>query len=73
MFPIKSKRNQIIGFGARIIDPEDNPKYLNSAESDIFKKGRELYGLNEILNSKHKPNKIIAVEGLYRRSFAIFQ
>jgi DNA primase len=63
MFPIKSKRNQIIGFGARIIDPEDNPKYLNSAESDIFKKGRELYGLNEILNSKHKPNKIIAVEG----------
>ena len=63
MFPIKSKRNQIIGFGARVIDPEDNPKYLNSAESDIFKKGRELYGLNEILNSKNKPNRIIAVEG----------
>tara|TARA_B100001093_G_scaffold506828_1_gene566400 strand:- start:1798 stop:3564 length:1767 start_codon:yes stop_codon:yes gene_type:complete len=63
IFPIKSKRNQIIGFGARVIDPEDNPKYLNSSESEIFKKGRELYGLNEILNSKRKPNKIVVVEG----------
>ncbi len=63
IFPIKSHRGQIIGFGGRVIDPTDNPKYLNSADSEIFKKGRELYGLSEILKNKRNLNRIIVVEG----------
>ena len=63
IFPIKSHRDQIIGFGGRVIDPTDNPKYLNSADSDIFKKGRELYGLSEILKNKKRINRIVVVEG----------
>ena len=63
IFPIKSHRDQIIGFGGRVIDPIDNPKYLNSSDSDIFKKGRELYGLSEILKNKKRINRIVVVEG----------
>ena len=63
IFPIKSHRDQIIGFGGRVIDPADNPKYLNSSDSDIFKKGRELYGLSEILKNKKRINRIVVVEG----------
>ncbi|MDA9595216.1 DNA primase, partial [SAR86 cluster bacterium] len=63
IFPIKSHRDQIIGFGARVIDPNDNPKYLNSSDSEVFKKGRELYGLSEILKNKKNLNRIIVVEG----------
>ena len=63
IFPIKSHRDQIIGFGGRVIDPTDNPKYLNSSDSDIFKKGRELYGLSEILKNKKRLNRIVVVEG----------
>ena len=63
IFPIKSHRDQIIGFGGRVIDPADNPKYLNSSDSDIFKKGRELYGLSEILKNKKRLNRIVVVEG----------
>ena len=63
IFPIKSQRGQIIGFGGRVIDSTDNPKYLNSSDSEVFKKGRELYGLSEILKSKKRTNRIIVVEG----------
>ena len=63
IFPIKSQRGQIIGFGGRVIDSTDNPKYLNSSDSEVFKKGRELYGLSEILKSKERTNRIIVVEG----------
>ena len=63
IFPIKSQRGQIIGFGGRVIDSTDNPKYLNSSDSEVFKKGRELYGLSEILKSKKRINRIVVVEG----------
>ena len=63
IFPIKSQRGQIIGFGGRVIDSTDNPKYLNSSDSEVFKKGRELYGLSEILKSKKRTNRVIVVEG----------
>ncbi len=63
IFPIKSQRGQIIGFGGRVIDSTDNPKYLNSSDSEVFKKGRELYGLSEILKNKKRTNRIIVVEG----------
>ena len=63
IFPIKSQRGQIIGFGGRVIDSTDNPKYLNSSDSEVFKKGRELYGLSEILKNKKRINRIVVVEG----------
>ena len=63
IFPIKSQRGQIIGFGGRVIYSTDNPKYLNSSDSEVFKKGRELYGLSEILKNKKRTNRIVVVEG----------
>lgn len=62
MFPIINEKSDIIGFGARARG-DDMPKYLNSSESHLFKKGNELYGLYNIINSKKKINSIIVVEG----------
>lgn len=45
MFPIHNLAGQVIAFGARALKPEDDPKYLNSSESDIYVKGDNLYGL----------------------------
>jgi DNA primase len=46
MFPIQDISGRVIGFGGRVINDSDNPKYLNTAETDIFTKGRHLYNLN---------------------------
>jgi len=62
VFPIKDKRKRIIGFGARVLD-DSLPKYLNSPETSVFSKGRELYGLSELLGKNSKPKKILIVEG----------
>jgi DNA primase len=45
MFPIHDQKGQVIGFGGRVINPEDTPKYYNSPETPLFQKGHELYGL----------------------------
>ncbi len=63
MFPIRDRRGRVIGFGGRVMDNAE-PKYLNSPETPLFQKGRELYGLYEL--RKHKRNRadrIIVVEG----------
>ena len=62
IFPIKSKKGHVIGFGGRVID-EELPKYLNSPENEVFKKGKELYGLHEVLKNNRNLKKIIVVEG----------
>ena len=62
MFPIRNARGQIIGFGGRVLDTGE-PKYLNSPETPIFRKGQELYGLFEARKSPGKPKEIIVVEG----------
>ena len=62
MFPIRNARGQIIGFGGRVLDSGE-PKYLNSPETPIFRKGQELYGLFEAKRNPGKPNEIIVVEG----------
>lgn len=62
IFPIKDKRKRIIGFGARVLD-DSLPKYLNSPETSVFSKGRELYGLSELLEKDSKPQRILIVEG----------
>ena len=50
MFPIRDKRGRVIGFGGRVLG-NDTPKYLNSPETPIFHKGRQLYGLYEAQKS----------------------
>jgi len=62
MFPIRNRRGQTIGFGGRIID-QGEPKYLNSPETKLFHKGRELYGLFEMRKELRSIQQIIIVEG----------
>ncbi len=62
MFPIRDKRQRVIGFGGRVLN-DSTPKYLNSPETDAFKKGREVYGLFELLKKQSKPQRILIVEG----------
>ena len=62
MFPIFNTRNKVIGFGGRIIG-DGEPKYLNSSESTIFRKGFNLYGLNITKGDIQKQNLAIMVEG----------
>ena len=62
MFPIRDKRARIVGFGGRVLD-DSLPKYLNSPETSLFHKGKEVYGLYELLQKKSKPQRILIVEG----------
>jgi DNA primase len=63
MFPIRDRRGREIGFGGRVMDNTE-PKYLNSPETPLFQKGRELYGLYELRRShRSHPPRIIVVEG----------
>lgn len=63
MFPIYNYRNKIVGFGGRIIIPHPtSPKYLNSPETILFKKGQCLYAENIVFN-EHRNKDIVVVEG----------
>ncbi len=62
MFPIRNPRGQVIGFGGRVLDTGE-PKYLNSPETPVFRKGHELYGLHEARQNPGRPKQIIVVEG----------
>ncbi|RZO77549.1 MAG: DNA primase [OM182 bacterium] len=62
MFPIKDLRGKVIAFGGRLIG-DGKPKYLNSPETPVFQKGRELYGLYEARRRTPHLEKIIVVEG----------
>lgn len=62
MFPIHDQQSRIIGFGGRVFGDE-LPKYLNSPETPLFHKSRELYGLPHVLKANQKLTKIIIVEG----------
>ncbi len=62
IFPIMNRKNKVIAFGGRILG-EGEPKYLNSPENPIFKKGDELYGLNFASKDAFKTRELILVEG----------
>jgi DNA primase len=62
MFPIVSQRGQVIGFGGRVLDKSE-PKYLNSPETPVFEKGRELYGLFQARQGIRAAGRVIVVEG----------
>jgi DNA primase len=62
MFPIRDNRGRVIAFGGRILD-QGEPKYLNSPETPLFHKGRELYGLYEARQANRDLARLIVVEG----------
>jgi DNA primase len=62
MFPIVNQRGQVIGFGGRVLDGSE-PKYLNSPETPLFEKGRELYGLFQARQAIRSAGRVVVVEG----------
>lgn len=65
IFPFHSISGRIVGFGGRRLDEKDQPKYLNSPESRIYKKGEILYGLFQAIEAVRRFNKLILVEGYF--------
>jgi DNA primase len=62
MFPIRNIKGECIGFGGRVLGDE-KPKYLNSPETPVFSKGRELYGLFEARNALREAGYVLVTEG----------
>jgi DNA primase len=63
MFPIFNSYDKVIGFGARVLDKGQMPKYLNSSDSVVFSKGKNLYGLNWAKKAILDKDRVIIVEG----------
>ena len=63
IFPIYNDKGKVIGFGGRIIDPEDTPKYYNSPETILFQKSYELYGLLASRKAIRQKEYVLVVEG----------
>lgn len=63
MFPIINEKGTVIGFGGRVIDSEDNPKYYNSPETPLFQKSYELYGLVYARKPIREKSYVLVVEG----------
>jgi DNA primase len=63
VFPIRDARGRMAGFGARILNPEDVPKFLNSPQTAVFDKGHLLYGLDRARKAIRSENQAIIVEG----------
>jgi DNA primase len=72
MIPIRDHRGRVAGFGARAIDPEDQPKFLNSPQTDLFDKGRLLYGLDKARKAIRSQDQAVIVEG-YMDVMGLFQ
>ena len=72
MFPIKDRKGRIVGFGGRVMNPDDQPKYLNTGETEVFQKSRELYGFFESLEERRDLNEIYVVEG-YMDTIAMYE
>ena len=62
-FPIANLSNRTIAFGARALQPDQEPKYLNSPETSIYQKGRVLYGLSETRDVIRRQDAVLVVEG----------
>ncbi|MGQ0443193.1 MAG: DNA primase, partial [Methylophilaceae bacterium] len=63
MFPIHNQKGEVIGFGGRVINPEDTPKYYNSPETPLFQKSHELYGLFVARRAIRDKGRVLVVEG----------
>ncbi len=65
IFPILDHQGRVVAFGGRVIEPDKEPKYLNSPETPLFKKGRILYNLHQARPAIRKRRRVIAVEGYF--------
>ncbi|WP_424682017.1 DNA primase [Frateuria sp. YIM B11624] len=63
MFPILDRRGRVIAFGGRVLSAEQSPKYLNSPETPLFHKGRELFALWQVKQANSNLARIVVVEG----------
>ncbi len=63
MIPIRDGRGQVIGFGARTLDPEGVPKYLNSPKTSLFDKSKTLFGLDRARRAIRREDQVVIVEG----------
>ncbi len=72
VFPIRDLRGRVLGFGARALADDVQPKYLNSPESKLFQKRRVLYGLHENLRAHRRLSRLLLVEG-YMDVITLFQ
>src|SRR5579885_953390 len=72
MFPIMDRRGRVIAFGGRVLSPEQSPKYLNSPETPLFHKGRELFAFWQVRQANTKLERLIVVEG-YMDAIALHQ
>jgi DNA primase len=63
MIPIRDTRGRMAGFGARIVDPNDVPKFMNSPQTIVFDKGRLLYGLDKARKAIRSADQAVIVEG----------
>ena len=62
--PIRDRQGRVIGFGGRSLDGSD-PKYLNSPETEVFEKGKHLFGLDQAANAIRKDDRAVVVEGYF--------
>ena len=65
MIPIRDARGRMAGFGARIVDPNDVPKFLNSPQTPVFDKGRMLFGLDKARKPIRAADQAVIVEGYF--------
>lgn len=63
MFPIRDVRGRMLAFGARVVDPDDQPKFINSPQTALFDKGRTLYGLDAARRAIRTAEQAVVVEG----------
>jgi DNA primase len=63
MIPIRDEHGRMSGFGARIVDPDDVPKFLNSPDTAVFTKGRLLYGMDRARKPIRTADQAVIVEG----------
>lgn len=63
MFPLADNRGRVLGFGARAMRTEQGAKYINTAENEIYKKGRQLFGIDRARSAMAKAGHVVVVEG----------
>jgi DNA primase len=63
VFPVRDARGRVQGFGARALRPDSKPKYLNSPEGELYRKGRTLYGIDRARSAIAKTGRAVVVEG----------
>jgi DNA primase len=71
IFPIKDLHSNIIGFGGRSINDENQPKYLNSPETLLYQKSETLFGMDQAKQAIRKENQVILVEGYFDQMRAV--